>query len=65
MTLDIGMKRNRKQNRYLNIRVNDTFIQQLNYLRNRSGYLISKSEVIRRIVEDEYNWAVDLDRRSE
>lgn len=63
MTVD--MRRNRKQNRYLNIRVNDTFIQQLNYLRNRSGYLISKSEVIRRIVEDEYNWAVDLDRRSE
>lgn len=58
-------KKIRKLNKYLNIRVDDTFLKQLNYLCNRTGYKISKSDIIRRIVRDEYWCALDIDFRNE
>lgn len=60
MTLDM-----KKQDKWLHIRVNQVFLDQLKYLCNRSGYRISKSEIIRKLVNDEFIQCFLLDKRSE
>lgn len=60
MTLDM-----KRHNKNINIRVDELTLAYLEYLCNRTGYHISKSEMIRRLIESEYEWAIDVDKRNE
>ena len=64
MTLDMK-KKLRTQDHYLNIRVSEKFIKQLNYLCYRTCPPRSKSDVIRKLIDDEYWWALKVDFTNE
>lgn len=55
----------KKQDKWLHIRVNQVFLDQMKYLCNRSGYRVSKSEIIRKLVKDEFIKCFVLDKQSE